>query len=681
MNRKKLAVKILLALALATTPVYASEPPSYDMEEIIVSADALRPALDTETVNVKVVSPGKATSVPDLLRQTTGIDVQMRATAGDNQDGTVKLRGFDAKRFTVLIDGRPANMSGVMGGSYVDWNAIPLNEVEKIQIIKGAKSAAHGNTMGGVINIITKKQEENGASGEMNIMAGENGRHQYLFNYGGKSDKVTWRLLYNKYGQDGHFLNNDYDATQYGAELGYALTGKDDLKFRVKSTQARRGYIIRNDGTVAWYNPDFPVIGNTETETLSPSATGYASPLRPGAFWERDTTNYDYTWTHKLTNGSISLMYWKNDEKRCEVNYSAAGAVELDRTIPSDLSSGWQLHGDYKQDAHNYTYGLDYRQMRYGYGRYTVLPGGVDPNSLYPSQKANLFGAYINDTWQLDQRWSGSLGLRYDSMQGRRDDSRATLVPDRDYSSLSPKINFSFRNNNDTTTFLSVNHLWRAPSMAEFYWWKQMPLNPQKLGTGSELKPEQGWEYEVGVSHKVSDKYTTKVAVYYQEIQDYINFTHQFPFSVYNIDQARLWGVEWQNTYKLSERSLLLFNYTNQHTMKNGVLPADNLGLKGELDYRPRHKASLGYQYDAKPWQLRYTVDYTGRQTANYPYGSTSAVAIGGYVVHNLGITRELQKDSSITLSVENIFNKSYVEQYNYPMPGRVVSVSFNQKL
>jgi Outer membrane cobalamin receptor protein len=206
-------------------------------------------------------------------------------------------------------------------------------------------------------------------------------------------------------------------------------------------------------------------------------------------------------------------------------------------------------------------------------------------------------------------------------------------------------------------------------------------MGPQKLGINSELKPEQGWEYEIGVTHRISKNYTTKLSLYYQEIQDYINFTHQYPFSVYNIDQAKLWGLEWENSYKINDQSSLLFNYTNQHTMKNGVLTADNLGLQGELDYRPRHKVSIGYQYDAKPWQLRYTIDYTGHQTANYPYGSANTIGIGGYTVHNLAITHALQKDSSITVSIDNLFDKDYVEQYDYSMPGRLFGVTFNQKL
>ncbi|WP_312516024.1 TonB-dependent receptor plug domain-containing protein [Anaerospora sp.] len=131
MKKKQLLASILLALAVSAGNVSASGAPSYDLEEIIVTANAERAPITADTINVKVASPGKAASIPELLRQSSGLDIQMRTKAGDSQDGTVKLRGFDARRFTVLVDGRPVNMSGVMGGSYVDWTTIPLDTVVK----------------------------------------------------------------------------------------------------------------------------------------------------------------------------------------------------------------------------------------------------------------------------------------------------------------------------------------------------------------------------------------------------------------------------------------------------------------------------------------------------------------------------------------------------------------------
>lgn len=671
MKKKQLIASVLLALAVSAGNVSASGVPSYDLEEIIVTANAERAPITADTINVKVVSPGKAASIPELLRQSSGLDIQMRTKAGDSQDGTVKLRGFDARRFTVLVDGRPVNMSGVMGGSYVDWTTIPLDTVEKIQIIKGAKSAAFGNTLGGVINIITKAPSS--PTGSARVGFGENGHHEYLFNYGAGEDRLSWFVNYNKLSEDAFLRNNDFDSEQYGVKLGYALTESDKLALTVAKVESKRGYIMENKPGNANYDPHYPI---ADGETLSPSAGAGTTPY-PGAYWKKRLNTVDVAWTHKIKDGSLKMSYWNNDEKRQEINYDSAGVLVLDRTVIADKSDGWALSGDKQAGKHTYSFGGDYQRLRYGYGWYTVKP--ADATALYPSQKVDLAGLYLDDTWSLDDRWTANMGLRWDQMTGGKDDASATAMKDVDYSSLSPKLNLSFKNNDQTTTFISVNRIWRAPSMAEFYWWSQ-PSPPGKLGTNTVLKPEKGWGYELGVHNKVSNKWTTKITAFYQDIEDYINFTHMYPFSCYNIDNAKVWGFEWENTYKLTDKSQLLLNYTNQHTKKAGVTSLDKLGLAGELDYRPAHKVALGYQLDAKPWQARYTINYTGRQSANYPYGSSSTITLGGYTVHNIAFSREISKETTLHLAIDNLLDKDYQEQYNYPMQGRAFGMSITQK-
>ncbi|MBU2700302.1 outer membrane receptor protein involved in Fe transport [Sporomusaceae bacterium BoRhaA] len=670
MNRNKLMIHILLALALTST-TYAAETPSYEMEEIIVHADPIQQATDATNVNVKKISPGKASTLPELLSHVTGIDIQVRTGHGDNDDGAVKLRGFDSRRFTVLVDGVPATLSGVMGGSYMDWDSIPLNTIEKIEIIKGGKSAAYGNTLGGVINIITRKATA--AGGEISILTGQYNKQQLRFNYGATQDKLGWQVSYNKSSEDAFLRNNDYDAKQYGLKLDYAFTPKDNVKLNVRQSEEKRGYILRNTPGTAGYDPSYPVISATDAET----AYSNYGPLNNGAYWKKYNTNFDTAWTHQTNNGFITLDYWQSRERRHEVNFKTDGTLDLDRTIVTDRSRGWLLNGRIKEGSHTYTYGTEYKQLRYGYGWYNVPAGTA--SDLYPSQKEDIYGIYADDTWALTNRWTANVGLRYDQMKASRDDERATDMKDTNYHGLSPKLNFSFRNNKDTTTFIAMDHVWRAPSMAEYFWW----LNPMwgKLGTGRELKPEQGWSYELGMTHRVNEQFNTKFDFYYQDISDYINFEHQYPFSCYNIPNAKLWGFEWENNYQLNEYSSLMLNYTNQHTQKSGVLPGDKLGLSGELDYRPRHKIGLTYLYDQKPWQFRYNVTYTGQQTANYPVGSTQKIGIGGYVVHSASLVRDLGKGRSCTLAVDNLFDKHYVEQYNYSMQGRLFSVSLTQKL
>lgn len=674
MKKKKLIVQILLALSLGTAPGFAAELPSYDMEEIVIVADAYRSPVKEDTVNVKVVSPGRAATIPELLQQTAGIDIQLRSFAGDNQDGTVKLRGYDARRYTVLLNGRQINSAGVMGGSYIDWNTIPLNTVERIQIIKGGKLASQGNTIGGVINIITRDKGPDG--GEINIVSGQNGQYKYLFNYNGNVEKLNFQITGNKTGADAYLRNNDYDADQYGIRLNYEANSKDSFTFGINKSEERRGFIVANKPGTIGYDPGYPT---TDGEKLSPN--NYNPQL--GSYWKKNNKYYDFNYKHTQENGYWQFDYYRNNEVRREVNYDSSGNVVLDRSIPSDKSDYFGISGKQKVNEHTYGYGIDYKRLRYGYGWHDVnLVGDSD---IYPSQKIDLFGTYVDDTWRLDERWNAYFGLRYDSFAGRKDADQATNMRDSDYSSISPKLNLSFKNNADTTTYISVNRLWRSPSMAEYYWWSKnynMAANWNGAANPSyhqDIKPEHGMNYEVGTEHRFNDRYTSKVTFYYQDISDYLNFQHAYPFFCYNIDQAKIWGAEWENNFKLSNVSKLFLNYTNQHTKKSGVAASDLMGLSNELDYQPRHKLALSYLYDAKPWQVRYTVNYVSSQLdGTYKQGTT--MHIGGYAIHNIAITRNLDENRAVTLYADNLFDKDYVEQYDYPMVGRLVSIAYNQK-
>ena len=141
--------------------------------------------------------------------------------------------------------------------------------------------------------------------------------------------------------------------------------------------------------------------------------------------------------------------------------------------------------------------------------------------------------------------------------------------------------------------------------------------------------------------------------------------------------------MELENTWKLDDASNIFLNYTNLHTKKDGVDSRDNVGLHGELDYRPRHNLALGYQYDEGKWHARYDMTYTSSQkaTLGYPTATDPRVnEIGGYVVHNLSATYDLNQNASVNFSIYNLFDKEYCEIYGYPMEGRVFTATFTQK-
>lgn len=663
-----------LTLCLYALPTYAHNLPSFTLPDVVIYASGEN--VDT-VVNAQQVNIGAAQTVPELLRNTAGIQIQARPNAGGNEDLTVKLRGHDSRHYTVLMDGVPQSMSGVMGGGYVNWNAIPLGMVERIEIIKGAKSASYGQSEGGVINIITKKSAD---AGELQLTTGNNDRRQYIFNYGVQTDKLGFRVYANKSEQDAYLRNSDYDNEQTGINLNYKLSQTDSLRFNYDHQQLKRGLVIANN--TSNFDSRYPI---SSGDTF---ANSNAAP-EDGSYTKIYRNNFNVTWNSDRDNGSDSLTYWKNYEKQREHNVNA-GKVMFDRYNVTDKSSGVMYKGNAKvNDKHHLGYGVDYKRLRYGYGWYnsnsTVTSNGETKpagGALYPSQKLDVWGVYIEDNWQMDDRWLTNIGLRYDKMKGDRDAAQATNIGSMSESALSPKLNVHFKNDERTTTSLGINRIWRAPSMAEFYW----HFSADASAKSANLNPEKGWGYEASLARQFNDKLYSKATAFYQDIKDYINFTHQYPFRCYNIDKAQLWGFELENTWKLDDSSNLFLNYTNMHTKKEGVLAEDKIGLRGELDYRPRHTLALGYQYDEGKWHARYDMTYTSSQKATLGYPATKQglpyeeKEIGGYVVHNLSATYDLTKNSSVNFSLYNIFDKDYCEIYGYPMEGRVFTATFTQK-
>ncbi|HWR28247.1 MAG TPA: TonB-dependent receptor [Negativicutes bacterium] len=662
---------IIMAGMLIIVPpsAKAAEIPSFDMQEIVIVGEAFQNPLPEASVNVRHVNPAKTATLPEILRQTTGIDIQLRGSVGDNQDGTVKLRGFDARRFTVLLNGRPINSAGVMGGQYIDWNTIPLDTVEKIQIIKGAKSAAYGSTLGGVINIVTREKP---SGGEATVVMGDQGRQGYYVRQGGSNGNMTFDVYANHQAANAFLRNNDFKQDQFGARLGWG-TETDKLLVGLNYTETRRGFIVKNDPSLANYDSSYPT---SLGDTISPG--GPQTTPNPGAYWNKRNFNYDLTYRHKTQNGQWQISYWKNDERRREVNYSAAGVLVFDRDVVTDQSDSFALTGKEKRQQHEFGYGIEYKRLRYGDGTWYVKPAGS--SDMYPSQKVNMFGAYIDDSWKLSKHWNAYIGLRYDSFQGSPDSERWANAMSEDYNAVSPKLSFAWKHDADTTTYISVNRLWRAPSMAEFYWWGQnynsgVGSNPSY---GKALKPEEGVGYELAMEHKYSPKHSGKAAIYYQSVNDFIQFQHVYPFYAYNINHVNLWGLELEHRWQMDKKNSLTLGYTYQHTEKSGQAAVDNKGLSDELDYRPQHKIGLTWAYDAKPWQLRYTFNYISSQRDGLTTPGT-IYTLSGYTVHNVEFVRDLGEKRTLSLSVQNLFDQSYVEQYGYPMPGRRFLVSFTQ--
>ena len=101
--------------------------------------------------------PAGVRTLTDVLTEIGGVDVQrinpLMASPGDE----VSIRGLNEGRMVIEIDGRRINHTGHMGRYIVDWSSLNMDDVERVEIIRGGHSVLHPFAIGGVINIITKK--------------------------------------------------------------------------------------------------------------------------------------------------------------------------------------------------------------------------------------------------------------------------------------------------------------------------------------------------------------------------------------------------------------------------------------------------------------------------------------------------------------------------------------------
>jgi outer membrane receptor protein involved in Fe transport len=160
--------------------------------------------------------------VPSLFvteRGITGFGVSSGAA------GQITIRGIGGNPTTgilMLIDGHPQFM-GIFGHPLSD--SYVASDVERVEVIRGPASILYGsNAMGGVINIITRKQTQDGFHGDARLMFGSYNTQKYLATGGFKKDKFSVFASINHDQTDGHRPNSDFKITNGYIKVGYELT-------------------------------------------------------------------------------------------------------------------------------------------------------------------------------------------------------------------------------------------------------------------------------------------------------------------------------------------------------------------------------------------------------------------------------------------------------------------------
>ena len=536
---------------------------SYAINEVVVTGtrsetDVRHLPMTVSVVGRPQLEASQQTSVlPVLNLQVPGFFSTSRGVMGygvaTGASGQMSLRGIGGPAqaglpttgLLVLIDGHPQYM-GLMGHPIAD--AYQTMMAERVEVLRGPASVLYGsNAMGGVINIVTRKMQEDGIRTNINIGAGAYGSVQTeatnRIRKGRFSSTVT--ASYNR--TDGHRADMAFE--QYGgyAKLGYDFTDNWKVWGDVNVTR----FNATNPGSVMK-----PYIDNDQRIT-------------------RGMTSFALENHYEKTSGALSFFYnwgdhWIND------GYQPGGEPLQYRFNSNDQMLGVSWYQSIQLfQGNRLTVGADYFHF-----------GGEAWNQFFDGHRETSADKSLNEV-------AGYVDFRQDIAAWLTLDAGARV----DYHSQTgtefiPQVGLAFHLPENAEIKAMASKGFRNPTIREMYMFP--PQNP-------DLKPEKLWNYELSFSQRLMDnRLSYGLNVFYINGENLIiRLPNPNGSGMLNQNSGEIenWGAEANVGYQFNPVWSVMANYSWLH-MENPVLASPEHKLYGGVNFRKgRWSASTGIQY------------------------------------------------------------------------------------
>ena len=621
-------ISIFFSLSLSVLLPFLSfaQEKEVTLEEVVVTATRDVEEIRKIPANVTVITKEEvehshARTVVDVLRDK--VDVVVTDFYGNGKSSAVDIRGFGETgplNTLVLVDGRRVNEIDLSG---VDWSQIPLDQVERIEIVRGAGSVLYGdNAVGGVINIITKKPEKP-FSAKAEVAGGS-------YRYNKESGSVS-----GKWGPLSAILNAGYNATGGYRENGF---------FRAKDVGGKVLYDLNE-------NVSFNLSGGFHGDN-----TGLPGGLPESIYrlHRRATLAPD---DHAETDDGYGVLgvktkLWDLGRIEAELSYRHREVddffVSFDFKDKRDLNT-WGVTPKYILEKrlwnfpNKLTLGLDF----YRSDSEVNSESAFGPNRLEVTKES--LGVYILDEFSILQNLILSLGFRnewviFDLFQ----ETPRTKDKARE---REPAYNFSldYLFGNKSSAFLSFKRSFRFPVSDELIqFFPTFQVNPL-------IEPQTGNHYEVGVRHAFTDQIEANLTLFWVDLQNEI-FFNPLTFTNENLPKTRRQGIEAGVKARPFPWLLLSGNYGYTRPFIRSVPFSGN-----DIPGVPRHKGSIGSELQlGRGFLLNAKANFFGSRRFISDFAN-QVERLGGYYTLDMKLSYGW-KGLKAFVGVNNLFNRKYAE-------------------
>jgi vitamin B12 transporter len=206
----------------------------YKADDLVVSATRNPKPISKSAENITVITAKEiemmgAHTLVDVLAKVAGI--QASDMGGPGFFNEFSIQGADANHILVMLDGVTLNL---MGTPFVDISGFPLQDIERIEIVKGPGSSSWGSALGAVINIVTKSPlEGRNVGGALSFSGGERGTRDSRGEVSGTAGQFGYYLYAGNLASEGFRPNTSVDQNDIYAKLRWDLPEKGSLLFSI----------------------------------------------------------------------------------------------------------------------------------------------------------------------------------------------------------------------------------------------------------------------------------------------------------------------------------------------------------------------------------------------------------------------------------------------------------------
>lgn len=602
----------------------------FDLGEVVVTGTRTPKFLKDTPIQTRVITSREiektdATNIQDLLQQELpGVEFSYAM----NQQTHLNFSGFGGQGVLFLIDGE--RLAGETMDD-VDFTRLNMDNVERIEIVKGAASALYGsNATGGVINIITKKTDK-----------------PWTLNVNGRLARHNEQRYGASFGLNGKRLGNMFTANYTDVD-NFDVHSAADPVTRIIST-------VYGDRTL-----------NLKDQLVWSPSRNVEIGGRVGYFFRQTTRTAEQPERYRDFSGGLRIDWTLSDHDMLQANYA------FDQYDKSDYQKLRKLDIRDYSNVRN-TFRLLYNHT---FGSGDILTAGADfmhdylfnTNLDNSERKQDSFDFFMQYDWRISQKLEAVGAVRYD------------YFSDGGESRLTPKLNLCYKPVRNLSLRAGYGMGFRAPTLKEKYYDFDMAGIWIVEGNAA-LKSEISHNLNLSAEY-VKGHYNLTASAYYNKVENKLATgapyfrtpSDKLPYLPYtNLDGYSVYGGEigvqarWDNG--MSAR--FTYAYTKEE------LPTDKQGNAVNNQYIParRHSLNVRYDYD-RQFSARYGISagISGRLlsgTENEEYRNyydvsqgTVCVSYPAYTMWKLSLVQRIGKAVKLTTALDNLFN--YRPKYYY---------------